>query len=55
MAKKNDFNYAEPVDFFPEEIRKQFGLGEYANANNNEEDKEDKEINKDIRRFADGK
>ena len=53
MAKKEEFNYAEPNDFFPEEIRKEFGLGEYANTK--DDNGEDKEINRDIRRFADGK
>ena len=28
--KQNNIVYAEPVDYFPEEIRKEFGLGEYA-------------------------
>lgn len=29
MAKRK-LAYAEPADYFPEEIRKKYGLGEYA-------------------------
>lgn len=28
--KNNEFKYVEPADYFPKEIRKKHGLGEYA-------------------------
>ena len=30
MADKKTIKYSEPADYFPKEIRKKYGLGEYA-------------------------
>ena len=32
--KNNEFKYVEPADYFPKEIRKKHGLGEYAKDKN---------------------
>lgn len=34
MKKQPEFIYVEPVDYFPEELRKKYGLGEYYNKGN---------------------
>lgn len=44
MAKTN---YTEPTDYIPEDIRRKLKLGEFA-----EEEKENKEVNKEIRDFV---
>ena len=30
MDKKKKVTYSEPADFFPKELRKKYGLGEFA-------------------------
>lgn len=30
MPKKTKIIYSEPTDYFPKELRKKYGLGEYA-------------------------
>ena len=32
--KNSEFKYVEPADYFPKEIRKKHGLGEYAKDKN---------------------
>lgn len=39
MANKK-IKYSEPVDYFPKEIRKKYGLGEYAETAKKEVKKE---------------
>lgn len=36
MSKKTKIIYSEPASYFPENIRKEFGLGEYADEGNDE-------------------
>ena len=33
MATTKKIKYSEPADYFPKEIRKKYGLGEYAKPN----------------------
>lgn len=44
--------YKEPEEFIPEDIRKEFKLGEYAEEENEEEKRE---LNKTIRDYVKGK
>lgn len=44
--------YKEPEEFIPEDIRKEFKLGEYAEEENEEEKRE---VNKTIRDYVKGK
>ncbi len=37
-AEDIELTYVEPIDYFPEEIRKEFKLGEYAEEEDDEED-----------------
>ena len=42
--------YVEPVDYFPKEIRKEFGLGEFAEeAPKEKNEKETRELNEELR------
>ena len=50
MAKKID--YSEPKDFIPKDIRKQLGLGEYANEPKQDEKK--KKENEEVRKIFKG-
>ena len=36
MSKKTKIIYSEPASYFPENIRKEFGLGEYADEGNDD-------------------
>ena len=39
-ASERNIVYAEPADYFPEEIRKKYGLGEYAEESQDDQDLE---------------
>ncbi len=45
--------YVEPIDFFPESVRKSVGIGEYAEDEEQEEKK--REVNEQIRKFVNKK
>lgn len=46
--------YTEPSDFFPKEIRKEFGLGEFAKPEKTEKKKKD-DMNKQFREYVNNK
>ena len=52
MAKK--INYSEPKDYIPKELRKKYGLGEFADEPKKTEDPKKKE-NEEVRKIFKGK
>lgn len=54
MAKTS---YKEPMDFFPEDVRKEFGLGEYNTdvAPAEESKDQERDLNKKIRDYVNNK
>jgi hypothetical protein len=54
MAKK--INYSEPKDYIPKELRKKYGLGEFANEETQDKNKEQKnKENEELRKVFKGK
>lgn len=53
MSKK--IAYQEPDDYFPESVRKMFGLGEYNKEEDEKEQKEREKMNKDFRDYVEKK
>lgn len=51
MARKT---YVEPDDYFPKELRKEFGLGEFFDEKKNEEQKKREKENKKFRKALKG-
>lgn len=39
MAKTRKITYSEPTEYFPKELRKKYGLGEYAEGSKTTEKK----------------
>lgn len=52
MPKK--INYSEPEDYIPKELRKKYGLGEFAPQEPKEDEKRAKE-NEEVRKIFKGK
>lgn len=52
MPKK--INYSEPKDYIPKELRKKYGLGEFAPQEPKEDEKRAKE-NEEVRKIFKGK
>lgn len=52
MAKK--INYSEPQDYIPKELRKKYGLGEFANEEEKSKEQRAKE-NEEVRKIFKGK
>ena len=50
----NKINYSEPKDYIPKELRKKFGLGEFAPDEPKKDEKRAKE-NEDLRKVFKGK
>lgn len=56
MSKPKKIVYSEPADFFPKEILKKYGLGEYnKEAQEERKKREAQEANKRIRDFVNDK